>query len=274
MIKICIDAGHYGKYNQSPCNEEYFESEMTWKLHLKLKKYLEGYGIKVITTRTDQAKDLELASRGKKAKGCDLFVSLHSNSTVGGMIDEGIDGPKVYVPVSGKADDLGEKLAECIATVIGTKQDGRSKSKPGNKGDWYGVIRGAASVGVPGILIEHSFHTNTRSTEWLLKDSNLDKLAKAEAEVIAKHFGTSRITQDASVSKQDGFSPYKVKVICDSLNIRMTPNFKRSDIVGAITGKGTYTIIGETTVDGVTFGKLKSGKGWISLGSEYVKKLN
>lgn len=273
MIKICIDAGHYGEYNQSPCNEEYFESVMTWKLHLKLKKYLEGYGIKVITTRSDQTKDLALASRGKKANGCDLFISLHSNA-VGSYADEAIDYPIVYVPVSGKVDDLGKKLAERVAAVMDTKQDGRSKSKPGNKGDWYGVIRGAASVGVPGILIEHSFHTNTRSTEWLLKDGNLDNLAKAEAEVIAKYFGTGRITQNTSTSKQDGFSPYKVKVICDSLNIRKTPNFKRSDIVGAITNKGTYTIIGETVADGVTFGKLKSGKGWISLGEKYVKRLN
>ena len=57
-IKICLDAGHYGKYNQSPVIPEYYESDMTWKLHLKLKKYLEEYGIEVITTRTKQKEDM------------------------------------------------------------------------------------------------------------------------------------------------------------------------------------------------------------------------
>ena len=42
--RICLDAGHYGKYNRSPVVKEYYESDMNWKLHLLLKKYLEGYG--------------------------------------------------------------------------------------------------------------------------------------------------------------------------------------------------------------------------------------
>ena len=37
-MKICLDAGHYGYYNQSPANKSYYESKMVWKLHLKLKK--------------------------------------------------------------------------------------------------------------------------------------------------------------------------------------------------------------------------------------------
>ena len=54
MTKICIDAGHYGKYNRSPAIPEYYESDMTWKLHLKLKEHLESYNIEVITTRKNQ----------------------------------------------------------------------------------------------------------------------------------------------------------------------------------------------------------------------------
>lgn len=32
-IKICLDAGHYGKYNRSPAVKTYYESDMNWKLH-------------------------------------------------------------------------------------------------------------------------------------------------------------------------------------------------------------------------------------------------
>jgi N-acetylmuramoyl-L-alanine amidase len=185
-IKICLDAGHYGKYNQSPVVPKYYESDMAWKLHLKLKKYLEEYGIEVITTRTKQKQDLGLTTRGKAAKGCDLFLSIHSNATT----KESVDYPIAFVPINGSEDELGWRLAKCVEQIIETKQSGRAEPKKSEKGNWdyYSVINGAASVGVPGIILEHSFHTNTRATKWLMDESNLDNLAKAEAEVIAKYF--------------------------------------------------------------------------------------
>jgi peptidoglycan hydrolase-like protein with peptidoglycan-binding domain len=75
-----------------------------------------------------------------------------------------------------------------------TKQKGRAEAKRSTKGNWdyYSVINGATSVGVSGIILEHSFHTNTKATKWLMKDSNLDKLAKAEAKVIADYFKVAK----------------------------------------------------------------------------------
>ena len=195
-IKICLDAGHYGKYNQSPAVKTYYESDFNWKFHLLLKAELEKYGIEVITTRKEQAKDLGLQERGKCSKGCNLFLSIHSNA-VDGKVHEDIDYPVVYVPINGSGNELGKKLSACIASVMETKQKGDCWSKKGS-GDWdyYGVIYGAVSVGVPGMILEHSFHTNTRSTKWLMVDSNLNKLAKAEAEVIASHYGLKK-TEEA-----------------------------------------------------------------------------
>ena len=191
-MKICLDAGHYGKYNQSPANKAYFESDMNWKLHLLLKKHLEQYGIDVITTRGAQATDLALTSRGKMAKGCNLFISIHSNA-VGSGVNESIDYPVAYVPLNGSGDKIGNLLADCVADIMGTKQKGRIDTKKGSTGqDYYGVIRGAVSVGVPGIILEHSFHTNTKMTNWLLNDANLEKMAKAEAEIIANYYGAKK----------------------------------------------------------------------------------
>lgn len=188
--KICLDAGHYGKYNQSPAVKTYYESEMNWKLHLLLKAELEKYGFEVKLTRSNQAKDLALVERGKAAKGCDLFLSIHSNA-VDGKVHEDIDYPVACVPIDGTGDKLGKKLAECVASVMGTKQKADCWSKKSTSGtaNWYGVIHGAALVGVTGIILEHSFHTNTRSTKWLMNESNLKKMAQAEAEVIADYYG-------------------------------------------------------------------------------------
>lgn len=184
-VKICLDAGHYAKYNQSPVNKDYWESLMTWKLHILLKKYLEAYGIEVITTRADQTKDLGLLKRGQTAKGCDLFLSLHSNA----CDTEYVDYPVIIVPIDGSGHEIGKKLASCISSVMGTNQKGQVITRKGKYGDYYSVIYGAVSVGCTGLIIEHSFHTNLSATKWLLIDSNLDRLAKAEAEVIARHYG-------------------------------------------------------------------------------------
>ena len=218
MAKICIDAGHEGKYNRSPANKSYYESDMNWKLHLLLKKYLEEYGIEVILTRDNQDKELGVYDRGKLAKGCDLFISIHSNATGHGL-DESVDYPVVIVPLDGKSDKLGNSLATCIENVMETKQKGRIYKREGNRGEYYGVIRGAVAVGVPGLILEHSFHTNTRSTNWLLNDDNLDKMAKAEAKVIAEYLGLSEKKKSVLYRVQVG--AYSVKANAEAMQKKL-----------------------------------------------------
>lgn len=203
-IKICLDAGHFAKYNQSPANKKYYESDMTWKLHLLLKKYLEEYGFIVSQTRSDKNKDLGLTARGRKSAGCDLFLSLHSNALTNAVNDD-VDYPLIIVPISGKGNEIGEKLAECVTEVMQTEDEGQVISKKGGGNyDYYSVIYGAVAVGTVGIIIEHSFHTNTRATNWLLNDNNLDKLAKAEAEVLAEHYGLKKIPAAENKSIVEG----------------------------------------------------------------------
>lgn len=188
-MRICLDAGHYGKYNQSPVNPAYWESEFTWKFHLMLKAELESRGIEVVTTRSDQTKDLDVYKRGQLAKGCDLFLSIHSNACA----DQSADYPLACCCVNGTADVLGHELAEAVGTTMQTSGKPRiTKKKQSDGRDWYGVLRGAASVGVPGILLEHSFHTNKRATEWLMNNENLRRMAAAEAEVVAAHFDVKK----------------------------------------------------------------------------------
>ena len=187
-IKVCLDAGHYGKYNRSNVVPEYYESDMNWKLHLLLKAELEKYGIEVITTRASQDKDLALESRGKASKGCALFLSLHSNAAD----NESVDYPVVYVMLDGKGDVLGKTLATIIQKLMGTRQAGVINTRKGSRGEYYGVLRGAAAVGTMGMIVEHSFHTNTKAAKWLLEEDNLRKLATKEAEAIAYWFGVEK----------------------------------------------------------------------------------
>jgi len=62
------------------------------------------------------------------------------------------------------------------------------------------------------------------------------------------------------------------KIICDELNVRDIAGFN-SKIITTVHKNEAYTILETKTVDGVVWGKLKSGVGWISLGTKYVQKI-
>ena len=194
--KICLDAGHVGsKYNQSPVVKTYYESAMVWALHLKLKAQLEARGFQVVTTRASIGTDLGVYERGTASKGCDVFISLHSNACG----TESVDYPVVYRAYDNKnnVDTLALKLAKKVGELMGTTQAGRTATRKNSSGgEYYGVLRGARAVGTPHyMLIEHSFHTNTKATKWLSKDANLDKLAVAEADILAEFFGMESSTE-------------------------------------------------------------------------------
>lgn len=84
-------------------------------------------------------------------------------------------------------------------------------------------------------------------------------------------------TKPSNSSEQTvGFKTYLIQVVSKDgfVNIRKTPNWNDSDIVGTVaTGNTKYTIVDETIFDGTKFGKLKSGAGWITLNPKYVKKV-
>ena len=274
MAKICIDAGHYGKANRCPAIPEYYESDMVWKLSQMQKKYLEGMGHTVVMTRSDKNKDLALVSRGKASKGCDLFISDHSNAVGNGM-NESVSHVAVYHLVNDtttECDDVSKdfagKIAPVIANVMGlsykvlTRQAQSDRNGDGFKNDnYYGVLHGARLVGTAGLILEHGFHTNTATVNWLLKDENLERLAKAEAECINAFFG-----------KPDpvGKFPYKVKVNCDELNVRKGAGTNYPVTTRVHRGE-VYTIVDEKMNGNTRWGKLKSGAGYISL--KYTKRV-
>lgn len=280
-MKICLDAGHYGKYNRSPVNPNYYESDMTWKLHLYLKAKLEKRGCEVTTTRTNKDVDLGLESRGKKSKGCDLFLSLHSNATSSSSADYSVACCMIddkSTNIDEISVELGTELAIGVSELMNSSKKGTVWRRIGSGNtNYYGVLRGARSVGTPAILMEHGFHTNKNNTDFLLNDDNLKKIAELEANIIVNYFSVQNNNNNSNISSNNNtFNSYCVKVVSKDgfINIRKTPNWNEKDIVGTIpTSNIKYTIVAETNLDGTKFGKLKSGAGWISLNENYVRKV-
>lgn len=220
MPKIMLDAGHYGKYNTGAV-PGYYESEMAWTLHKYLKTELESYGFEVGVTRTNKDKDLEVYARGQKAKGYDLFVSLHSNA----INSQNTKRVVVIHPISGAGKDISQKLADAVYKTMNLTKDKYwttqlmtrqySASKPTT--DYYGVIRGAVAAGSIGIIIEHSFHTNAEACRWLMSDTNLKKLAAAEAKTIGEYYGMVKKPEPEAVFYRVQAGPLRNKAYADEM---------------------------------------------------------
>ncbi|MBQ8769486.1 MAG: N-acetylmuramoyl-L-alanine amidase [Oscillospiraceae bacterium] len=215
---VCLDAGHCAKQNRSGVVPEFYESEINWKLHNLLTEQLKKYGIQVVKTRADQNKDLELTARGKMARNCDLFLSMHVNAADNSLANYAlgvhmVDDNCGLIDVQSK--EIAKLLSDCVAQILGvkaevwTRKSASDRDGNGYKDDYYGVLRGAHCVGTAGVIIEHGFYTNKAQAKFLLKDSNLAAIAEAEAKVIADWFEVEKTMQEDVVIG----NPYKLELV-------------------------------------------------------------
>lgn len=200
IVKVMIDPGHYGYYNPSPVYRSYYESVMNWKLSNYLKDELEALGAHADLTKSSLDENPDLIPRGNKSKGYDFFISIHSNAASYSSIDEPVAicyQNLEWTTIDDTSREIGQLMTDKVAEVMQTKDKGITyqrlsvEDRDGNgvwDDEWYGVLCGARYVGTPGILLEHSFHTNYRATVWLSNDNNLKKMAKEEALLIFNYF--------------------------------------------------------------------------------------
>ena len=206
-IKIMLDAGHTGKTWNAGAVKGYYESAMAWKLHNLLADELQKYGFTVGKTRKSIDESMDVTVRGKKAKGYDLLLSLHSNSADVSTVRR-VACIYQTEDTQGTWDEISRKIADKLAPVIAdtmeippdpgnglrwknySKLAGGDRDGDGKKDDnYYGVLHGARMVKVPAVIVEHSFHSNPETCRWLMNDDNLKKLAAAEAKCLADYYG-------------------------------------------------------------------------------------
>lgn len=169
-----------------------------------------------------------ISLRGEYAQGSDFFVSLHTNAnednangypTCNQPISINktlviVNQPAVQSDTSIKvANAVGKKLSEVsyqqglssisnfsavyesADIVEWTEEFNDSINTPGTvcqrrgeHGDYYGVLRGAANVGVPGAIIEHGMHTVAEVRQAAMEGNLADLWATADASGIAEGF--------------------------------------------------------------------------------------
>jgi N-acetylmuramoyl-L-alanine amidase len=272
---VWLDAGHSkttpGKRN-TVANPDFFEYEFNNDIAVKLKKRLEEHGITVyLTNTTPNGADISLTKRANiandkwKALGKPsnaIFVSLHGNASTGAWAKA--RGVEVYH--AGNASAKSKELALLLTNQIYNdvkKIDSGFKNR-GRKSANFTVIYKAL---MKAVLIEHGFYDNKEDLALMQNHRNV--FVEADCKAICKYFG---ITYKAPVtSKPVTSTNYIVKVIyegSDGLNIRKEATTS-STIVGVVYCGEAFTIVEEKN----GWGKLKSGLGWISLNSKYVKRI-
>lgn len=268
-VFIMLDAGHIGRYNKYTAlsGKKYYESQMAWRLHKYLKAYLQRYeGAAVGTTRPSMYTDMDVEARGRKAKGYDLFLSIHSNWCCSSCADY----PLVIRQYKSNASQirLANNFVKTIRNTMNTKQAGkvwtRTYKSGGRTYDWYGVLRSSKAAGCNGYILEHSFHSNKRIAKWLYSASNLKRMAKAEAEVIADYYGldyAKRSTPSKKIKKKTKY-PHKIKLTANVYVYSGVGTSHRK--LGTLKKGKVYTVI-RTSAKG-KWGRLtcKNG-GWIPL---------
>ena len=201
-IVVVLDPGHGGK-DSGATRGSVYEKTINFKVASYCKAELEKYhGVTVYMTRTgDTNPSLEARARFAASKNADILVSIHQNSGSSSSRGAEVYYPnKNYKPAignSGKAvaNSIQKELVSLGLNNRGTKIRNTANGSTyadGSYADYYGIIRNAKKLGVPGIIVEHAFLSNTRDyNTFLNSDSKLKKLGVADATGIAKAFGLS-----------------------------------------------------------------------------------
>lgn len=198
--KIMLDAGHATNSNY---NTSYHEGNRMWQLHTYLKNRLTRLGYYVGTTRTSSNVDTPVATRGSMAAGYDMFISLHSNA------DDDPSTNRVVVIYDIYNRNGALTFAERIGAAVRNAMNAgglnissfQTWTRPlryvtgeiyineeGLRENHYGVLRAAALTDCPlYYIVEHSFHTNSATADWLMSNANLEALANAEAAAIDEY---------------------------------------------------------------------------------------
>ena len=284
---IILDSGHAkstgGK--RSPDNSLY-EWEFNNDMQYRIKARLEQLGFRVYLTNPNPGtvKDIALSIRAslantqwnKKGKPNALFVSLHANAYGAWTTANGVE---VFHTKNASA-----RSKECAKIMCNHIHEALKKVRPGSinrgvKSENFTVIYKAA---MPSILIEYAFYTNREDLKVL--KNNRAELCEATVKALCELFNitykkssetnnTPAIQPVAATPSQPSSikTSFLVKIIYkgkEGLNIRQEADIN-SKIKGQVFEGQVFTIV--EVKNG--FGKLKSGAGYISLSSKYVKKL-
>lgn len=229
-IVVVLDPGHGGS-DPGASGNGLREKDLTLKIAQYAKQELEKYaGVTVYLTRSsDSYVGLKDRATYAKSVNADIFVSLHINSNT----SPSPNGAEIYYPnrnYNASIGETGKQLASQIIkqlTALGIKNRGIKEEEQckdpdeeymypdGSHGDYHSVIRNCKKEGIPAILVEHAFISNTSdASNYLSSDEKLKKLGVADAQGIAEYYNLKQGFQINEINFQDKNNSVEISAQC------------------------------------------------------------
>ncbi len=205
-INIVLDPGHGGS-NVGASARGTGEKTHSFTIATLLKAKLEANGnFNVYLTRTGDY-DLELYERAMVADSynADILISLHFD----GNGNANVSGVTAYTSVIDRfaATTLSASIASGISSATGLYNNGVRRRTDtagyywsfekqwdcqdpslGTLSDYYGIPTWCAKFGIPSIIVEHGYFSNSGDVNIILAEGGLEKIATAEAEAIINYY--------------------------------------------------------------------------------------
>ena len=213
-IVVALDPGHDDR-DAGASDYGLHEEALTLKIANYCKEELEKYaGVEVYMTRTSSkcpypnaspAGGCITARANAAAKaGAKIFVSFHLNA----WTDPKSNGAEVIIPNYNWKSDVGAQGRELASKILNeltslglcnrglvckTGTDPKYKYPDGSLEDWFTVQVANKYNGIPGIIVEHAFITNSGDVNNVLNtEAGLKRLGVADATGIANYLGLSK----------------------------------------------------------------------------------
>lgn len=257
--KVFLGVGHGGS---DPGAVKYIkEKDVNLQMALACRDYLTANGVNVKMSRTkDEDDPVSEEIKECNAYDPDLAIDIHNNAGGG-------DGFECYYHYKGGTSLTLAKNIETEIKKIGQNSRGCKIKKNSAGKDYFGFIR---QTNAPAVICEGVFVDNKADAAQADTITEQKNFGYAYARGILKTLGIADKGLSGSASSNSSGS-FLVKVTASSLNIRSAAGAENK-ITGVIKDRGTYTIVATAKAkDGGSWGKLKSGLGWINL--KYTKRV-
>lgn len=260
--KIAIDAGH----GKNTAGKRTPDGIREWTLNDKVRDYivsnLKDYNVEfVFPDKNEGTTDEALTSRRTMYVNADVdaCVSIHHNAFTGKWGNA--TGVEVFTDKNSTAAD--RELAKLIYSKLPkyTGLKGR-----GVKSENWTVIN---QNKVPAVLVEGGFMDSRKDYKVITSTEGQKNYAKAVSEALIEFLDLKKKVKPAVTSETA--VNYKVK-FKETMNVRTGAGTGYKIVDEALKGY-VYTIKRTKKVNGVLWGKLKSGAGWVCIEAKYCTKV-